>query len=222
MNCGMNNFNYKAYRNHLSYPYIVIDDWYNEQEEKAVWKELDYYSTLPKNYIKRAEDTAIARDNEGNPKGKSFRFYANQYYTETGSKISPIFNCLYKQKSKEFHSIVDHHTKPYNRMFLQSNVDNTLISYYEDGDFYDAHWDVFTWSMCIWFVREPRKFTGGDFVFNEINEKVELKHNRAVFFPSCYLHSVEKINMNEGIKDIGWGRYTITHFYTYVPSEFMK
>ena len=28
-----------------SYPFLLVDNWYNKDEEKAVWKELDFLSS---------------------------------------------------------------------------------------------------------------------------------------------------------------------------------
>ena len=28
------------------YPYVIVDNWYTEKEENAVWKELDFYSVI--------------------------------------------------------------------------------------------------------------------------------------------------------------------------------
>ena len=29
---------------HPTHPFILIDNYYNEEEEKAIWKELDFYN----------------------------------------------------------------------------------------------------------------------------------------------------------------------------------
>ena len=47
-------------------PYIVIDDWYTEKELKETWNELDFYTNCQdKEKILRADDTLVARDNDG-------------------------------------------------------------------------------------------------------------------------------------------------------------
>ena len=197
------------------FPFIIIDNWYNPDEEKAVWKELDFYSSIPKEQIDRSENTIVARNEDGSSKGKSFRFYPNKYYTNEGMYKSTIFNCMYKQRTPKFHKIISE-CMPYARSFLSSNSDNTIISYYEQSDYYDSHHDTFQWTCCIWMVREPRLFNCGDFEFSESGHKIELKNNRAVFFPSCFLHSVSPINFHIQPQEIGYGRYTITHFYNHV------
>jgi len=194
-----------------AYPCIVIDNWFNPNEEKAVWKELDFYSALPIENIKRAENTIVARYGDGSSKSKAYRFYIEDYYRKDG--ISHIKNCMYKQRSPEFHKIIEQCT-PQCRSFLSSNNDSTLISYYEENDHYAPHHDTFAWTCLIWMVREPILFEGGDFKLNETDTEIKLKNNRLVIFPSCLLHSVTPLKFKKPPpKEIGYGRYTITHFY---------
>jgi hypothetical protein len=210
------NWKVQVVKDNPTFPFIVVDNWYTPNEEKAVWKELDFYSSMPRDKIDRAENTIVARNSDGTSKSKAFRFYTNSYYTEAGLSKSAIFNCMYKQRTPEFHKIVGE-CMPYGRSFLSSNNDSTLISYYEQDDHYDAHHDTFLWTMCIWMVREPRLFTGGDFDFPESGHEIKLKTNRAIFFPCCYLHRVSPVKFHTQPKDIGYGRYTITHFYFSMP-----
>ena len=56
------------------------------------------------------------------------------------------------------------------------------------------------------------------FNFPESDCEVKLKNNRAVFFPCCYLHKVTPVKFHTQPKEIGYGRYTITHFYYSQPS----
>ena len=166
-----------------AYPCIVIDNWYNPNEEKAVWKELDFYSALPRENIQRSETSIVARNKDGTPKGHAYRWYYEEYYNVSG--VSHIQNCMYKQRSAEFKSIIDQ-CPPHCRSYFSSNGDTSLISYYEENDQYTPHHDTFMWTCLIWMVREPRLFDGGDFKLNEPNIEVKLKHNRAVFFPCCF------------------------------------
>ena len=198
------------------YPFIIIDNWYNKEEEESIWKELDFYSSISKEKIDRAENTIVAKNIDGSPKSKSFRWYLNTYYTDEGIKKSTIINSMYKVRSEHFHKIVNK-IQPLGRMLLSTNGDNTMVSYYEENDYYDSHHDIFQWTQCIWFVREPKLFLGGDFDFPESGSKIKLKHNRSIFFPSCFLHRVSPVKFIKPPKKIGFGRYTITHFYFTTP-----
>ena len=46
--------NIKIFNENKIYPFIVVDDWYNEKEEKIVWKELDYFYNC--NVFENAEE----------------------------------------------------------------------------------------------------------------------------------------------------------------------
>lgn len=194
------------------FPFVIIDNWYSPDEEKAIWKELDFYSTIPKEYIDRAENTITARYKDGSSKSKAFRWYLSKYYTDEGTKVSPILNTKYKTKTNKFLKIMEE-IVPYGRMFLSANNVSTMISYYEENDFYDSHHDTSMWTQCTWFVKNPKLFKGGDLDFPESEHIIKLKHNRSVFFPCCYLHRVSPIKFYNQLTEMGYGRYTITHFY---------
>jgi len=205
----------KVVNDNPTFPFVVIDNWFTPNEQKAVWKELDFFSATPKEQIARAENTIVARDPDGTAKSNAYRFYIENFYKQR--EVSPIINCMYKQQSPEFHKIIEDNCMPYARSFLSSNADSSLLSYYEENDHYKPHHDTFAWTCLIWMVREPRLFNGGDFKLNEPDIEVKLKNNRAVFFPCCYLHSVSPVKFHTQPKEIGYGRYTITHFYYGIP-----
>ena len=85
-------------------PFLVIDNWYTPNEEKAVWKELDFFSATPKDKIDRAENTIVARNEDGSSRSKAYRFYIEEFYNKR--ELSPIINCMYKQLTPEFHNII--------------------------------------------------------------------------------------------------------------------
>jgi Rps23 Pro-64 3,4-dihydroxylase Tpa1-like proline 4-hydroxylase len=208
------NWKVQIIKDNPTFPFLVIDNWYTPNEEKAIWKELDFFSATPKDQIARAENTIVARNPDGSSKSTAYRFYINEYYNK--NNISPILNCMYKQRTPEFFNIINE-CQPYARNFLSSNADSSLLSYYEENDHYESHHDTFLWTCLVWMVREPRLFDGGDFKLNEPDIEVKLKNNRAVFFPCCYLHSVSPVKFHTQPKEIGYGRYTITHFYYGTP-----
>ena len=102
------------------------------------------------------------------------------------------------------------------RQFPETNSDSTMISYYEDGDHYGAHWDSATTTILRWFFKEPKKFKGGDLFLGDNNIKIECKQNRAVIFPCFLNHSVNKIEMFDDVNSNDkLGRYCITHFLSH-------
>jgi len=200
------------------YPFLVVDNWYLPQEEKAIWAELNYYSSLPKELLDRAETTVVAKNKDGSPKGKSFRFYINDYYAHNVRQISPSINTMYKFRTPEFHNIIDENFKPYSRSFITSNGDNTMISYYDKNDEYETHHDTMLWTMLIWMAKEPFAFEGGDFELTDNGCTIKMKNNRMVAFPSCLEHRVTPLKFKNKNEEFGLGKYTITHFFFTLPN----
>jgi len=197
--------------NNDKYPYVIIDNWYTKSEEKAVWKELEFYNSLPKHIIDRAETTAVAFKN-GKSLGKSYRWYLDFLYTQNGRYQSAILNCLYKATSPEL-LLSTKDFGPYHNMIKSSTDIASLISYYENKDYYDEHYDNFHWTLLIWYFKKPKKFEGGKFILTGPEDEIECKHNRAILFPCSYNHKITPVTMNNNDDDEKNGRYTITHFY---------
>lgn len=201
-----------------TYPFIVCDNWYSPNEEKAVWSELNFYShQKDMKTIERAENTIVAKSTKGEPLSNAYRFYFDEYYTgKYVDKTSFINKFQYKLRQKKLHDYIAK-CKPYHRSYLSTTSTSSLISYYEQDDSYLPHHDTFAWTILIWFCKEPKLFKGGDFDFPESKTQVNFKHNRAVFFPCCYNHRVSPVKFIKKPKEFGYGRWTITHFLYTIP-----
>lgn len=192
------------------FPFIVIDNWYSENEEFAVWRELDYYFCNNRFY-KRAENESDIARKDGEALGKTNRLYLDNIYNNREHSI--IINMMYKQRSKQFKSLlektfVNHYT------FGQTDRDSTMISYYEDNDYYNSHIDTARFTCLIWLHKMDKPvFKDGDFILEQADTTIKFKNNRLIFFPSWYYHAVTPISMNGKEKGKNLGRYTITHFY---------
>lgn len=203
---------FKVIKTDKQYPFLIIDDYYTPEEEKLVWQELDYYASWPYDKIDRSEkNNASGKYSDGESKAKGFRFYLDEFYRREIAYCSHILNFQYKQREGSIQNAL-RHVQPYYSSFVDSNCDVSFISYYEDKDGYDTHWDVASWSQLTWFVKEPRRFDGGDFVLEQPNIKVKLKHNRSILFPSVYKHRVIPVKSHSNMEK-GYGRWTLTHFY---------
>lgn len=193
------------------FPFIVIDNWYSKSEEIAVWKELDYYF-CNNHFYKRAENESDIARIDGEALGKTNRLYLDNIYNNRRHSI--IMNMMYKQRSDQFKDIlkktfINHYT------FNQTDRDSTLVSYYEDSDYYNRHNDTARFTCLIWLHKTDKPvFEGGDFVFDQIDTTIKFKNNRLIFFPSWYYHAVTPISIEENNKGKNLGRYTITHFYS--------
>jgi hypothetical protein len=100
-----------------------------------------------------------------------------------------------------------------------STFQEAVISRYGDGAFYKKHRDTrrdhITYRLVtlVYYVnRLPEVFTGGTLVLWQEQESVrlEVKHNRAVVFPSFTFHEVEKVKMTS--EEWDQGRFSINYW----------
>lgn len=201
--------NIKIFNENKIYPFLVIDDWYNKEEEKIVWKELDYFYSC--NIFHKAEENCA--EENGTKLAKNNRLSYDLIFKKM--EYSYINKMLYKVQNKNFHSIVEN-TMPIGKQFKNTNWSNTFINYYENNDFYKSHYDYSIFTMLIFFYKLPKKFFGGDIYFEESDITVDCKHNTMLLFPGYYYHKVNEILMDkENLNNMN-GRFSITHFFDIV------
>ena len=201
-------------KKHKDIPAVVVDDWYTPEELNLIWKQLNFFTQ--KNMMERAEVSgSVARKPETNEaKGRNARLSLDNYFTQEGSMFNIISNSLASKLTHDFNNLVLSCSEQFTN-FVTTNTNTNFVSYYENNDEYDYHFDTSMFSMLIWLYKTPKKFKGGEFSFKKENRKIELKNNRMILFPSYLEHKVTKLNMkNSGDNN---GRYTITHFFNYDP-----
>lgn len=189
--------------------YVIVDNYYDEDEQKEVWKELEYL-TSPK-ILLSAEYTGSATDNGSILKKNGGIFLDHFYRNRNNSRILSFNKKIYNEEiDKVFIPL-----HPYNRVSEYIKYDLTLVSYYENHDYYKPHMDVAQFTALTWFFKEPKCFSGGEFKFSNYEDVIELKNNRMVLFPSWVTHEVSEVKMNKEIQTEGYstyGRYCISNF----------
>ena len=146
------NWEIQRYGKGTPYPFLIFDNWYLPHEEKAVWSEIEFYIRNP--FIQRYADdpqSVVATYDDNTSKAKNTRIFLNELYRNRDA--SHINNCLYKQRSKIFNSILEENCLPYYRSFEASNADATMLSFYRDHDYYHTHYDSPSWTCLIWMVK---------------------------------------------------------------------
>jgi len=187
---------------------LIIDNWYAKEEKQKIMQELDFYTSEEK--IEKAEGNNVAHVN-GEDLSNAFRLYPSQYYSPQGTRLSSILKSVDKFRNPNFHEQLKN-TSPIFRAFGQTTRDTTLISYYEESQYYKPHFDEAKFTCLVWIFKEPKKFTGGDLILEDLNIKIKCMNNRLVVIPGFLLHEVTTIKMKKPYK-FGDGRYTITHFF---------
>ena len=202
--------NFKLCTNNKAFPYMIIDDFYSPTEEDLVWKDLE---KLKKDLLPDNQPIGYGIATEfGKPMGRMKRVYLDDKFLDR-REDSNILQVYKKITSQEVRDNYKKTTAAY-RQWEITNNDESIVSYYDDGDCYNSHFDKFMHTVLIWFYKKPKRFTGGNLTFPESNQKVECLHNRLLIFPSYYLHEIDKVELEEEYRNKELGRYCITHFYT--------
>jgi Rps23 Pro-64 3,4-dihydroxylase Tpa1-like proline 4-hydroxylase len=188
------------------FPFLKIENFYNEDELKLIWQELEFLTHPIK--LNPPEETGTAVDINNIILKNNFGILLdNSYYKRELSSILCVNKKIFSEE------ILDHFSKlsfGYEELY-HTNDDKTLISYYENGGYYKPHIDNAIYTAITWFFREPKCFTGGDFYFYDYDYKIEIQNNMTVIFPSFVRHSVSEIISDE-TKFTGNGRYSMTQF----------
>jgi hypothetical protein len=186
------------------FPHVIVENMYNEDVQKLIWTELDYF--LASNSLMDAEVTSSAYVPGGDLLKRNKALFLDSYYQDRNNSIileynRDLFNDEIKQACWNHWAL-----KP----LLTSTNDSTLVSYYEKEHQYHPHWDASVVTALTHFYREPKSFTGGELLFPEFDFHYECVHNRTIIFPSSIVHGVTTVTAEEGL-----GRWTITQFMGY-------
>jgi Rps23 Pro-64 3,4-dihydroxylase Tpa1-like proline 4-hydroxylase len=184
-------------------PYLLMEDVYSEEELKLVHQELEFLH--PK--LQNPEFTESASITGDVIKNNTGIFLDSVYLNRNFSDILRINRKFFRQEVFDLAALCH----PSLRLIQTSKRDSTLISYYDNGDYYKPHIDSSTISIVGWVYKEPKNFTGGDFFFSDYNIKVEPKNNSFIMFLSCYKHEVDEVIMTDSNKYFS-GRFSITTF----------
>tara|TARA_Y100001970_G_scaffold251385_1_gene324139 strand:- start:74 stop:712 length:639 start_codon:yes stop_codon:yes gene_type:complete len=193
------------------FPYILIDDFYDQSELDGIWEELDYLCNpkrMGRSSMERGAATNVSSDGTRESIKNAWDIFLDTFFTSRdSSSILEINRKLFRD-----HEMFKNHPHWLFNHLDALNEDNTLIMYYENNDEYKPHRDLARLTGITWFYREPKKFTGGNLIFPRFDMEIECKHNRVILFPSSIYHGVEKVSMEE--KDMGkkLGRFTMTQF----------
>jgi Rps23 Pro-64 3,4-dihydroxylase Tpa1-like proline 4-hydroxylase len=192
-------------------PFLIVDNFYNREEQRLIWTELDFHKD---NFVidKGTVNHGVATDNNGKSIGNLSRIYLDEIY-DNKREQSNILHCYQKLFIKEIINEYKEKTLAA-RTFETTNTDWSQVSYYENNDNYDKHFDEYMHSCLIWFYRKPKRFDGGDLIFTDLNATVKCKHNRMILFPSYYCHKVNRVTMKEQYRNRSLGRFCLTHFFS--------
>ena len=186
-------------------PYMLVKNYFSEDDIEHMFRELKFLT--PKMEFQDGTNLPT-KDHKKNVQINLDKLYENRDTSNILNVMNKIYNDGELISNLEIASW-------FYEVWGYTNNDNTFVAYYENTDYYKAHWDSSITTILRWFYREPKKYTGGDLTFTESGEKIKCKHNRMIMFPGYYLHEVDPIKMEEEHKNKNLGRYTLTTFYYY-------
>ena len=185
--------------------YLIIEDLFTQEERDTMFDEMTYYERS--GIMEDPVDTGGARDEKGEGLKQNKGIELDALYTER--KFSNILRI--NRKLFQVLNMVN------NSWFFKEiwvNSDRTLLSYYENSDYYRSHKDAFIFTALTWFYKEPKRFTGGDLVFSDYDLTIPCEENITIVFPSNQYHVVTEVKMDDEYLGKGNGRFTMTQFGT--------
>lgn len=195
----------------LDLPIMIVDGFYSEGACKNIWQELCFLNNGFK--MLGPDSTGSAWDEATNtPLKNNLGIILDEIY-----KNRNVSNIL-KENRKLFSDAFSDQLIEYSAFFRYlraANLDTTIIQYYENSDYYKSHTDSATITAITWFYDQPKKFKGGNLIF-ENNLVINCEYNRTVLFPSILFHSVEEIMMDPYSQNKNYGRYSITQLISTV------
>jgi len=186
---------------HTPFPHLIVKDFYDENELKLIWQELDFL-TSPTKLVPANLDGSLQNSNALSTSLENIYkhlHYSNIFLINKKILAPEIIDAFFSLS--EFFG----HIKKINRNHIK-------LKYYENGHNYPKHIDGSNFTGINYLYREPKKFEGGDLYFDDYNYKVELTNNMFVLFMSSFYHRVSPIVLNENSYFTGHGKYSITNF----------
>ena len=192
----------------LGFPLVVVDDFYSKEQVRLIWEELDFLCYKDK---LRDPNQIRGATSKGKIINKRSGIFLHHCYSDpVVSNILKVNQKVLKFKEDLFHK---HESWFFKNYILDQG--KTLISYYENSDYYSLHTDTFVVTVLTWFFKEPKRFTGGELGLYADNQlsTIKLLNNRMVAFPSCIKHQVSELKMQEEYLGKKLGRFCMTQFF---------
>ena len=196
-------------------PYCIINNFYTEEELSEIIKEVDFLQSRKSIWLD-PKDSGSAIDKESNTFLKSNKcIWMNHLYkTESVSSILSYNVKLYTSGAAA--TLAENH--PWFKYLIYNSEFTTLLSYYETDQYYKAHRDQAVLTTLTWIYKEPKEYSGGDLIL-ENDTTINCTNNTMLVMPSTVLHEVTPVELPEGKKGQGLGRYTITTFVKTTTSQ---
>ena len=200
----MHNLDIKTYEN--PFPHFIIYNFYDNDELKLIWEELDFYTKDGKLFEARDFGGVIDKTN-------SKAIWLDKVYKD---KYRSLSNILTINRKIFDYRILDAFSDIHDCCSIarDSNFDQTKVRYYHDGNFYEPHTDKTVQFLAFsYFYREPKRFQGGELFFPKYDYKFNCDNNSLIMMPGWVEHGVSQVTIQDSDYFDGYGRYAITSFF---------
>ena len=189
------------------FPHMIVENFYNDDELKLIWEELDFYTKDGKLFDAHEFGGVVNKTNSK----------AIWLYKVFDKKYRNLSNIL-KVNRKLFDSaVLEAFSSVHDCCSIAKfcNYDVTKVRYYHDGDYYEPHTDKTVQFLGFsYFYREPKKFEGGELIFPKYDYTFDCPNNSLIMMPGWVEHGVSKISIKNSDYFDGYGRYAVTSFFS--------
>lgn len=187
------------------FEYIEISNVYSRDELSTMHAEFTFLNKT--GALLPPEKSGSATDAGGNYKKRNHAVFLDEVYTDRDTSSVLRHNRKLFELEISFAEL-----SPVFKALKYSNKDTTLLSYYEDGDYYHSHVDDSMLTALTYFYEKPKLFSGGELVFPEYGCTLEPTYNTTYIFCSMVEHAVTPVVMGSGSENQGLGRYCMAQF----------
>lgn len=173
----------------ISEPVLLIKDFFNEEEKSNIVQELEFICKEHK--LQTPDVTGSATNNNKILKNNVGLFLDNVYNERLVSNILTVTRKYFNAHTTTEVEKAD----PLFKYLARSDFDSTLVSYYENNDYYEAHEDEAILTIITYYWKEPKRFTGGSLTFTDHEYTVDVQPWDVVIFPSFVKHQVKSVNL---------------------------
>jgi hypothetical protein len=192
--------------------FITFENVFDHNELDQIWKEVDFLCYDHK-FLDPSKTGSAKRDEHFLKKNKGIwldEIYFNRNISNYLSLYKKGIEIINNEKNELIKNDINL------KLFFDTNYDITLMNYYENEDYYESHYDSACYTYVFWLFKEPKKFLGGDLIFNELKYKINVNSNMGILFPSWIDHEVDKIQMCESIEKFkSNGRFSFSTFFNH-------
>jgi len=186
-------------------PVAWSDNFITKEEVDSIYYECNKLRKLNLFTI----ETSGAKDKNGVLQKRNKGVFLEDVYTyySVSETLKIYFDKIHQQI---FHKKMEK-IHPYFCTLSSTGLSSTLVSYYENSDYYKGHRDLSFITILLWVYEEPKVFSGGDLIIeNELT--IKCKKGRILFMPGWLNHEVTPINMSKEDQGKGLGRYSVSQF----------